>query len=247
MPLVISHRGANRLAPENTLAAFKKALEFGVDGFENDVHMTRDGHLVVCHDDTVDRTSDGSGLICEKTLDELRALDFGGWFSPEFAGEKIPTLEEFFALCGPLKVINVEIKRAPDGSPAAAPAVVRLARQMGCFDRLIVSSFDMDMLQACLAEDAGTRVCFLYAPISGDVCDEVAADPVGFARQYGLYAYHPFAILVSQEYIDECRAAGVVVNAWTVNQDYGIELLRDWGVDGIITDEPALAMRIIYG
>jgi len=247
MPLVISHRGANRLAPENTLAAFKKALEFGVDGFENDVHLTADGRLVVCHDDTVDRTSDGSGLICEKTLDELRALDFGGWFSPDFEGEKIPTLEEFFDLCGPLKVVNVEIKRAPDGSTAAAPAVVRLARGMGVFDKLIVSSFDMDMLQACLAEDARTRVCFLYAPNSGDVCDEIAGGLGGFAKKYGLYAYHPFVMLVSQEYIDECRAAGVAVNAWTVNQDHGIELLRDWDADGIITDDPGLAMKIIYG
>jgi len=247
MPLVISHRGANRLAPENTLAAFKKALEFGVDGFENDVHLTADGRLVVCHDDTVDRTSNGSGFICEKTLAELRALDFGGWFSPEFAGEKIPTLEEFFDLCGPLKVINVEIKRAPDGNTAAAPAVVRLAMEMGVFDKLIVSSFDMDMLQACLAEDASTRVCFLYAPNSEKVCDEIADAPGAFAKQYGLYAYHPFVMLVSEDYIDECHAAGVVVNPWTVNQDHGIELLRDWGADGLITDDPGLAMKIIYG
>jgi len=247
MPLVISHRGANRLAPENTLPAFRKALEFGVDGFENDVHLTADGHLVVCHDDTVDRTSSGSGLICEKTLDELRALDFGGWFSPDFAGEKIPTLEEFFALCGPLKVINVEIKHAPDGSTAAAPAVVRLAKEMGVFDKLIISSFDVDMLQACLAEDTSTRVCFLYSPGSEEACDAIDDDPGAFAKKYGLYAYHPFVMLVSQEYIDDCHAAGIVVNPWTVNQEHGIELLCEWGADGLITDDPALAMRIVYG
>jgi len=246
MPLVISHRGANRLAPENTLAAFNKALEFGVDGFENDVHMTRDGHLVVCHDDTVDRTSDGSGLICGKTLEELRALDFGGWFSPAFAGEKIPTLAEFFELCTPLRVINVEIKRAPDGSTASAPAVVRLAREMGVFDKLIVSSFDMDMLQACLAEDADTRVCYLYA-FDSPYMEELSDDLGAFAKKYGLYAYHPIVLLVSQDYIDECHAAGVVVNPWTVNQDHAIATLRDWGADGVITDEAALAMKIAYG
>ena len=247
MPYVISHRGANRLAPENTLAAFKKSLEFGVDGFENDVHMTADGQLVVCHDDKVDRTSNGTGAICEMTFEALRALDFGGWFSPEFAGEKIPTLEEFFDLCGPLRVVNVEIKRAPDGSTAAAPAVVRLAREMGVFGKLIVSSFDMDMLQACLAEEPEARVCFLYAPNSGDVCDEVDEDPAGFAKKYGLYAYHPFVMQVTREYIDECHAAGIMVNPWTVNQSHGIELLRDWGADGIITDDPVLAMQIVYG
>ena len=246
MPLVISHRGANRLAPENTLAAFRKALEFGVDGFENDVHMTADGRLVVCHDDTVDRTSDGSGLICEKTLAELRALDFGSKFSPAFAGEQIPTLEEFFALCGPLKVVNVEIKRAPDGSTGAAPAVVRLAKAMGVFHKLIVSSFDMDMLQACLAEDINTRVCYLYA-FDSPYMEELSDDLAAFAKKYGLYAYHPVVLLVSQDYIDECHAAGVAVNPWTVNQERGIAALRDWDADGIITDEPALTMDIVYG
>ena len=245
MPLIISHRGANKLAPENTLAAFKKALEFRVDGFENDVHMTADGQLVVCHDDTVDRTSNGTGMIHEMTFEQLRALDFGGWFAPEFAGEKIPTLAEFFALCGPLKVVNVEIKRAPDGGTASAPAVVRLAKEMGVFDKLIVSSFDMDMLQACLAEDAATRVCFLYSPGTA-CCEALHGDPAAFAKQYGLYAYHPFVMLVSQDFIAECHEAGIVVNAWTVNQDHAIELLRDWDADGIITDEPALAMGIIY-
>jgi glycerophosphoryl diester phosphodiesterase len=247
MPLVIAHRGANRLAPENTLAAFRKALEFHVDGFENDVHMTSDGRLVVCHDDTVDRTSNGTGPICEKSFEELRQLDFGGWFAPAFAGEKIPALEEFFALCGPLKVVNVEIKRAPDGGTASAPAVVRMAKELGVFDKLIVSSFDMDMLQACLAEDANARVCFLYAPDNEAACEAVADDPAGFARKYGLYAYHPFVMLVSEEYIAACHAAGLAVNPWTVNQGHAMRLLCGWGADGIITDEPELAMQIAYG
>lgn len=246
MPFVISHRGANRLAPENTLPAFEKALTFGVDGFENDVHLTKDGQLVVCHDDTVDRTSNGSGLICEKTFDELRQLDFGSWFSPEFAGTQIPSLAEFFALCGSLKVVNVEIKRAPDGSTACAGAVVRLAKEMNVFDQLIVSSFDMDMLQACLAEDPATRVCYLYA-FDGDDCEVIHEDPAAFAKQYNLYAFHPLVLLVSEDYIEACHAAGVVVNTWTVNQEEPIAMLRDWGVDGIITDEPELAMKTAYG
>jgi len=247
MPLVIAHRGANRLAPENTVAAFKKALEFNVDGFENDVHMTSDGRLVVCHDDAVDRTSNGTGLICEKTFEELRALDFGGWFAPEFAGEKIPTLEEFFELCGPLKVVNVEIKRAVDGSIACAAAVVRMAKEMGVFDKLIVSSFDMDMLQACLAEDADTRICFLYAPDNEEACEEIEDDPAGFAKKHKLYAYHPFVMLVSPDYIEECHGAGIVVNPWTINQDHAMNMLCEWGADGIITDESELAMQIAYG
>jgi len=246
MSLVISHRGANRYAPENTIPAFRKSLEFNVDGFENDVHLTSDGVLVVCHDDAVDRTSDGTGLICEKTFAELRALDFGGWFSPEFAGTKIPTLAEFFELCGSLKVVNVEIKQAVDGSIACAAAVVRLAREMGVFDKLIVSSFDMNMLQACLEEDAATRVCYLYA-MDSEFCEEIMDDPGAFAKQYGLYALHPIVLMVSEGFIEDCHDGGVVVNPWTVSHDSAIAALRDWGADGIITDTPDLAMRIVYG
>lgn len=246
MPLVISHRGANQLAPENTMPAFEKSLTFGVDGFENDVHLTKDGVLVVCHDDTVDRTSNGTGLICEKTFEELRALDFGSWFSPEFAGTKIPTLAEFFAVCGPVKVINVEIKRAMDGSTESAGAVARLAREMGVFDKLIVSSFEMDMLQACLAEDETTRVCYLYAPDCPHM-EEILDDPIAFAEKYRLYAYHPIVLMVSRDYIEECHAAGLIVNPWTVNQEHAITALCDWGADGIITDAPELCMRLVYG
>jgi len=244
--LVISHRGANHLAPENTLPAFEISIRMGVDGLENDVHLTRDGVPVVCHDETVDRTSNGRGRICDFTLEELRALDFGAWFSPEFAGTRIPTLEDFFALCGGLKVVNVEIKRAEDGSTAAAGAVVRLAKAMGVFPQLIISSFDMDMLQACLAEDPAARVCYLYN-VGSPLCEEIADDPAAVARQYGLYAFHPMVMFVNRDFIEECRAAGIVVNPWTVNMPHALEALRDWGADGVITDLPDLAMEILYG
>ena len=246
MSLVISHRGANRIAPENTIPAFQKALEFNVDGFENDVHLTKDGVLVVCHDDSVDRTSNGTGLICEMSFDELRALDFGSWFSPEFAGTKLPTLAEFFELCGPLKVINVEIKQAVDGSIDCAAAVVRLAKEMGVFDKLIISSFDMNMLQACLAEDPATRICYLYA-MDCEWAEEIMDEPGDFAKKYGLYALHPIVLMCSEGFIEECHDGGVVVNPWTVSHDEAIATLRDWGADGIITDTPDLAMKIVYG
>ena len=246
MSLVISHRGANLLAPENTLPAFEASLKLHVDGFENDVHLTRDGVAVVCHDDTVERTSNGHGRICDMTLEELRALDFGSWFSPAFADAKIPTLEEFFSLCGSLKVVNVEIKRAADGSTAIAAEVLRLAKAMGVFSKLIISSFEMDMLQACLESDPEARVCYLYAPGSA-LCEEIIDDPVAFAKQCRLYAYHPFLAMVNKDFIDECHEAGIVVNPWTVNLAHAMAALRDWGADGVITDEPGLAMEVMYG
>ena len=242
-PLVISHRGANRLAPENTLIAFAMALKLGVDGFENDCHMTRDGHVVVLHDDTVDRTSDGAGLVCEKTLEELRALDFGGWFSPAFEGTRIPTLEEWFGLCKGLKVINVELKAAPGGSTASAPATIAIAKRAGLFNRLIISSFDMEMLEACKAADPTTRTCLLFSPIT-PITEDVVDDPAGFARTHDIYAYHPFVGMVTEDFVEECHDAGIVVNPWVVNQVHNLEALRKWGCDAVITDEPALAVGL---
>ncbi|MDR1927041.1 MAG: glycerophosphodiester phosphodiesterase [Oscillospiraceae bacterium] len=246
MPLVISHRGANRIAPENTLPAFERAIALGVDGLENDVHMTKDGRLVVCHDDTVDRTSNGRGRICDHTLEELRRLDFGIRFAPEFAGTRLPTLEEFYALCGGLKVIDVEIKRAPDGDTASAAEVIRLAKQAGLEKQLLISSFDPAMLLACAAADADVRTALLYMPAS-PCCEELYEDIGAFAKKYHLAALHPMVGLVNEAYLEECRSLGLMVNPWTVNLEHALVSLRDWGCDGVITDEPALAARVMYG
>ncbi len=97
MTKIIAHRGANKVAPQNTMPAFIKAKEMGAHGFENDVHYTKDGYIVICHNYSIDETSDGSGLILDMTLEELRKYDFGSYFSPAFAGTRIPTLDEFFA------------------------------------------------------------------------------------------------------------------------------------------------------
>jgi len=244
MPLVIAHRGANLEAPENTMPAFQIALDHGVHGFENDVHITADGVLVIIHDDTIDRTSNGSGLVCEMTYDQLMQYDYGSWFSPEFAGTKIPTLREFFTLCSDLPLINVEIKAEPNGSKSAAPAVVKLAKEMGVFDQLLISSFDMDMLRACLAEDPATRVAFLYAFEDEDLCEEIDNCPATFAKKHGLAALHPFITLCNEDYVAACNAANIMVNPWTVNQEHAITALRNWGATAVITDEPALALGI---
>src|SRR5574344_2001421 len=95
MPKVISHRGANKYAPQNTLAAFEKSVQIGIDGFETDVHITKDEQLVICHNYTIDETSDGEGEISKMTLAQLKGYDFGSYFSPKFAGTRLPTVDEF--------------------------------------------------------------------------------------------------------------------------------------------------------
>ncbi len=113
--LIEAHRGDSASAPENTLAAFRRAVELGVPSVELDVHPARDGTLVVIHDDTVDRTTDGTGAVSDKTLDELRCLDAGSWFGSQFAGERIPTLAEVLELLAPSATgLNIEIKADDD-------------------------------------------------------------------------------------------------------------------------------------
>jgi glycerophosphoryl diester phosphodiesterase len=246
MSLVISHRGANRYAPENTLAAFEKALSFGVKGFETDVHMTCDGRVVVCHDSTVDRTSNGTGLICEHTLAQLRSMDFGAWFSPAFAGTQISTLEEWLALCGGLQLINVELKRGPGDSSDIVKEVIVLARRAGLRDKLMLSSFDQEMLDAGRAADPTIPTGLLFDPVS-PLCEEVMDDPVAYAKAHNLVALHPFVGIVTKELIDDCHSAGILVNTWVANQEHNITAMRDWGCDGIMTDVPDLAMQLVAG
>jgi glycerophosphoryl diester phosphodiesterase len=114
MALIMAHRGASGYAPENTMAAFEKALEMGTEGIELDVHMTADGEIVVIHDHTVDRTSDGKGMVGALTLEEIREFDFGSWFDPKFKGQSIPTLRDVFELLEDWEgLLNIEVKSGP--------------------------------------------------------------------------------------------------------------------------------------
>ena len=110
MPLVLAHRGANKVAPQNTIPAFKKAIEFNADGLETDVHLSKDGHIVICHNYTIDETSNGVGRVDEMTLSELKNFDFGSYFSDDFKGVSLPTLPELLDLTKSMKLINIEIK-----------------------------------------------------------------------------------------------------------------------------------------
>ncbi len=246
MTKVISHRGANRLAPQNTIPAFQKSVELGVDGFENDVHLTKDGRLVVCHNYEIDETSNGKGFIHDYTFEELRKFDFGSYFSEEFAGTKIPALEEFLDLCKDMSVINIEIKSPLKPNTDIARKTIKMVKDFNLFDRLIVSSFDEQILLDCKEVDPATRTGMLYSP-DEDICETICDDMIAFAKKYKLDAFHPFAMFVTEDYIEECHDNGLIVNPWTVNQPHALERLRDWGCDGAITDEPALAIEILRG
>ena len=241
---VIAHRGANKVAPQNTVPAFRKAVEMGADGFENDVHLTKDDFIVVCHNYDIDDTSNGTGKIADMTLEELYKYDFGSYFSEEFAGTKIPRLEEFLELCKGLSVINIEIKKPEQKNSPIVEKTIKMVKDYGLFDNLIISSFEAEILRECKEIDPKTKTGMLYSP-DDDYCERICDDPIAFAKEYGFDAYHPYFLMVNEDYIEECHDNGLIVNPWTVNKDYSIEHLLDWGCDGVITDVPDLALEIV--
>lgn len=237
--LVISHRGANRYAPQNTLPAFEKGYALGADGYETDVHITKDGKIVLCHNYTIDETSDGCGEIANKTLADLKGYDFGKYFSDKFKGTEIPTIDEFlsFVATTDITVLNIEIKSPKQGETAIVSETIKAVKEHGLFDKLLISSFDPKLLVEAKKIDKSCKTGFLYAP-NHMIFFRMAHKPVAFAKEIGADALHPYFRLVNKQYVKAAHDAGIMVNPWTVNAEKDIDRMIDLGVDGIITDFP---------
>lgn len=244
---VISHRGANQVTPQNTIEAFKKAIFFKADGFETDVHLTSDGVPVICHNYTIDKTSNGKGEIASNTLEYLKRFDFGSYFHHSYKGTEIPTLEEFLTLSekANLKVLNIEIKSPKSKDYVIADKIIEAVKAHGLFDKLLISSFDPDLLVYIKDYDENCKTGFLYSPDKPITYKRVLKNPVGFAKSIDADALHPHQIFVSQELVDEAHENGIMVNPWTVNKEKDIIKLVKMGVDGVITDVPNIAKRLI--
>jgi glycerophosphoryl diester phosphodiesterase len=238
-PLVLGHRGASADAPENTLAAFRAALEQGADGFELDVWRCGSGEAVVIHDADAMRTGQSPRAVAGSTLRRLRELDVGRWRGDAFAGERIPTLDEVLKAF-PAAIVNVELKsaRVPDlGLPVE---VVRTLRQHGAEPRVVVSSFSATLLAAfrALAPDVATG--FLVAP-----------GAIAWARaEAAVRAIRPTAIHLSRELATGQRlaawaAGGVRVLVWTVDDPVEVERLARFGVAAVVSNRPGVAREAV--
>lgn len=231
--LNFAHRGARRAAPENTLAAFAKALQLGADGIELDTLLSKDGVLVVCHNLEVDATSNGLGRVQDFSLSELREFDFGGWFDPAFAGEKIPTLNEVFDLVGSRLLVNIEMKSVSLRGDGLATATAAFIKARNLYDQVIVSSFNPLALRRVHRLDPRIEIGLLYSP-----------DLPIYLRQAWLlpwvkpHALHPEHTMVDAGYMAWAQRAGYDVNVWTVNEEAEMQRLLDLGVNSIITDAP---------
>ncbi|MDW8065871.1 MAG: glycerophosphodiester phosphodiesterase family protein [Anaerolineae bacterium] len=239
-PLNLAHRGANRMAPENTLRAFRLALEQGADGLELDVHLSRDGVPVVLHDADLRRTTNGSGWVWEKTVAELKALDAGGWMDPRFAGERIPTLEEVFEAFGKRALYNIELKAFTPWSAGWVRAVVERVRGYGLTDRVLLSSFNPLALRWAWRMAPEIPRGLLVGP-------EL---PLPLRRAWLAFlaphqARHLHFRMIDDRTVGWCHQRGYEVVAWTVNETAEMRRLIHLGVAAIITDEPDRLARLL--
>jgi glycerophosphoryl diester phosphodiesterase len=239
-PLNLGHRGASAAAPANTLAAFRLALELGADGFELDVQLTADNELVVIHDYSVDHTTDGSGLVRQKTLAELKKLDAGVRFAPRFAGERIPTLREVFDMAGKGPFINVEIKTASPRGNGLEPRLIALIREFGLGERLVVSSFNPFALWRMRRLAPDLKLALLYA-------DDL---PAYLRDRWLAFLSHPNALnpkytMATEEHVRWAQAHGYGLYVWTVDGEAEMRRLAALGVTGIITNRPDVLKRVL--
>ena len=238
-PLIICHRGAKNYAPENTLAAFKVALELGADGFELDTQLTSDGHVVVFHDKTVDRTTNGHGKLSKLPLAELRELDAGSFFSEKFRGEKIPTLDEVFESLGKHAIINVELKNFSTPFDNLAEKVCDVVRRHQMQKNVMLSSF----LPWNLKKAARILPKVPRGLITAKDWRGVWGRSFGFS--FGNYdALHLNLDNVTAQQVHRVHKLKRKINVWVVNKGDDMRRLFSWGVDGILTDDPQLALRI---
>ncbi len=239
--LVFGHRGARAYAPMNTLPSFELALEQGADGVELDVRLTRDGEMIIMHDDRVDATTDGEGRVSDFTLAEIQSLDAGSWFGEAFKGARVPTLDEVFEAIGARTRINVEIK--PEfgrSSGEVEHKVAEAIRRHGLARRVIVSSFNPVTLRRFRRAMPEVPIGYLY---SRDVPFFVPQLMIGLPHE----ARHPHFDMIDAKYMAWAKRQGYRVNTWTVNDPAKAVELRDLGVDCVITDAPDVILAALQG
>lgn len=233
LPSVTGHRGAKGHAPENTVAGLRKAAELGAGWVEFDVKLSADGEAILMHDDTVDRTTDGRGAVAGMTLSDLRALDAGRWFSPDFAGERIPTLDEAMAFLDSRGMgANVEIKPCPGREAETGAAVARILAGRWCGRPAypLISSFSTDSL-------AAAREVAPNLP-RGLLSDHFPADWAARLRALDCATFHVHDPRLTAERVRGIREAGYRVLTYTVNKPDRARTLLSWGVESVITDYP---------
>jgi len=238
-PYYFAHRGASAHAPENTLEAFQTALEQSARLIEFDVKLTADEQVVVIHDQTVDRTTNGNGKVSKLTLPEIKQLDAGSWFNEKFRGEEIPTLDEVFESFGKDLYMNVELTNYASPFDGLVDRVALLVKKHGMTRRIIFSSFYPTNLirarrqlpEACCGQLVLPGKAGWWQRIWGSLID--------------VQANHPYTSDVTKASVNHAHEHGRLVHVWTVNDPVEMRRLCALGVDGFFTDDPLIAREIL--
>jgi glycerophosphoryl diester phosphodiesterase len=242
-PLIMGHRGYQARYPENTMASFLAAIEAGAQFVELDVTLTRDQQVVVMHDDTVDRTTDGNGRVSDLDLKALQQLDAGSWFDPRFAGERVPLLKDVLQQLAPRAHLNIEIKAHHKTDPGliglVEQKVIDLVWATTVKKEVLVSSFDPEVLKRIKQLDPSMAVAFISE-----------TSPFGETRalclELGVFSYHPHLAFLERDLVAALHTEGVYIFPWNVEKAEDINRAFSLGVDGLIAKDPAMVLDI-YG
>ena len=239
-PYILGHRGASGYAPENTRAAFLKALEMDADGIELDVQMTKDGVLIVNHDEWIDRTADGTGWIKDLTFEQLRTFNFNKAF-PEYGRQEIMTLAEVFDIFKPAgKLINIELKTGVVNYPNIVEKTMALVKEYEMEDQVFYSSFNHHTCLEVKELDPEAYVGFLVADGILDLAD--------YCLKHGMNAVHPaLYLLQDMDFVMDCHKKGLDINVWTVNEPEHLAMAGQLHVTTVITNYPDRARKILEG
>jgi glycerophosphoryl diester phosphodiesterase len=239
-PILLAHRGDLAHAPENTLPSFQQAIQKGADGVELDAKLTIDGQVIVIHDSSVDRTTDGKGKVSSFTLEAIRTLDAGSWFDEKFKGTQVPLLEEVFETVGKDRLINIELTNYSTPHDGLVDKVCELIKRHGNQKQIIFSSFfALNLKRGGQLLPEIPRGLLALPGLAG-----IWARSFGF--MFGEYqALHPYISSVSREQVQRVHRLNRRVHVWTANSPEEVMRLKEWGVDGMFTDDPEVALQAL--
>jgi glycerophosphoryl diester phosphodiesterase len=241
-PLIFAHRGFSERYPENTMKAFHSALIYGAQLVELDVRLTKDEKVVVIHDDSVDRTTNGQGPVCSHTLAELEQLDAGSWFNTRFSGERIPTLEEVLVQFSGKLCFNIELKTSDvvnaECTGDLERSVIALIKRTNSRDRVLISSFDPVKVGKIRELDSQVRVGLIAHEYKSD-------DIISRCRELRAYSFHPNLKYSKQTMIEPIQKAGFFVFPFNIKTQSDLEKAQKFGVDGYFVNDPEFAQMYL--
>ncbi len=237
-PQIIAHRGFSERYPENTMLAFEEAVRAGADGIELDVQFSKDRELVIMHDETLGRTTNGNGLVKDATLSELKELEAPGRFPGQYGVCRIPTLEEYFGLARESGILtNIELKTGVFEYEGIEEAVDRLIHQFGLEERVIISSFNHFSVKRMQRIDPELKYGFLS--------EDWIINAGAYVASQQVQCYHPAFSSLTWDAVRELKQYGIELNPYTITEEKDVRDLAEKGIDGLIGNDPVMIRRVL--